>query len=620
MSMRRVRFDTELASDESIPGALVKAVTSHVLHRTQAVLEAADIVTTRPGHVQLLDSDRLSRLAQVIRCDPAKLEAIRGQRIMTRDDGVTHQHVYFQELQMLRSHLELGKRRISPISLMTAEHHRLAWLNALLPYCPVTFEMLVDKCPHCHRHLGWRLTWGVGVCEHCEQAIPPSPEPLLPTHMRADYSFFARLCSPVPGEWETARAQLPQSLQSTGSATLIRLAMRIGFLTQTPMIENVRQYAAADLPRDVLTSVVVDGTRMLRTWPNGFLEWSRQRADDLRSDHKAFAGFRTILRRLVHAPVEGTELANLVIAAMPDLCLPFEHAFSGGQSIYLHNEAARKIGISCNKLRDVREAGLIEHVALPGPSRLRVQYPVPVIDRLTDLVRGTPVINQLPGKFGLPNYAIEQLVAHEILVRENDPAVNAIRETICIRPESVDELKRKLDEITPAEPTPASAIALRAAARRIGGRKKPWSHIIAALIEGSVPIWKTTDTFQARHWLVRPEDLIRFDSILATDTGDLGSAWINLDDLGELLNITPKMIQQVISDFSLKVVERSRADCIPFETALLIAGNMSTSAEVGARLGIHSRRAHHMMHNLDIIPASVGWSRRALVEHGLLSC
>jgi len=272
MSVRRVRFETELASDESIPGALVRAVTAHVLYRTQPVLQAAGINITRPGHVQILERAELGHLAHVIRYAPDRLNAIRGQRVMTREEGITHQRVHFGNVHMLRSHMDLERRRISPLSLQLSNHHRLPWLNSLLPYCPVSFERLVHECPACEKPLGWRMTWGVGICEHCEQAIPPSPEPLLPKHMREDYCLFARLSSAVPDEWSAARKALPSALHEVGSATLIRMALRIGFLMQNPMIANVRMHAAPELPVDVLTNVVTDGARMLRSWPTGFVE------------------------------------------------------------------------------------------------------------------------------------------------------------------------------------------------------------------------------------------------------------------------------------------------------------------------------------------------------------
>jgi len=294
--------------------------------------------------------------------------------------------------------------------------------------------------------------------------------------------------------------------------------------------------------------------------------------------------------------------------------------------VYLQNQAARKIGIASTKLRDVREAGFIEHIALPGRTRMRVQYSIGVIDRLAELVRSTPVLTHFPGKFGLPTYAIEQLVFDGLLERETDPAVNAIRKDICVRPDSVHAFVDCMNNIARIDEAPAGAVPVRVAARRIGGRLKPWSHIVRALKQGDIPTWSATACFQARTWLVRPEDLTAFDDVLATDTANIAKDWINLDDLGELLNITPKMIAKLSSDLRLEPVERGRADCIPLQMALQVARQMSTTAEVGAQLSIHSKSAEHMLRHLKVtpvswlVPARPNRSRSSAPIGGIKSC
>src|SRR3546814_1548206 len=74
-----------------------------------------------------------------------------------------------------REDILLDRRRISPLTLQTSEHHRAAWLLGLLPYCPLSLERLVDECPNCPgKKLGWRRSWGIANCERCGELVPPS--------------------------------------------------------------------------------------------------------------------------------------------------------------------------------------------------------------------------------------------------------------------------------------------------------------------------------------------------------------------------------------------------------------------------------------------------------------
>src|SRR3546814_3554599 len=65
--------------------------------------------------------------------------------------------VSFGAAVVYREDILLDRRRISPLTLQTSEHHRAAWLLGLLPYCPLSLERLVDECPNCPgKKLGWR--------------------------------------------------------------------------------------------------------------------------------------------------------------------------------------------------------------------------------------------------------------------------------------------------------------------------------------------------------------------------------------------------------------------------------------------------------------------------------
>src|SRR3546814_15918621 len=100
----------------------------------------------------------------------------------TRPDPLFPYTTLFRSAVVYREDILLDRRRISPLTLQTSEHHRAAWLLGLLPYCPLSLERLVDECPNCPgKKLGWRRSWGIanssGAANSCTRRAQP---PLYP--------------------------------------------------------------------------------------------------------------------------------------------------------------------------------------------------------------------------------------------------------------------------------------------------------------------------------------------------------------------------------------------------------------------------------------------------------
>src|SRR3546814_721738 len=161
--------------------------------RTPIVLRGAGLRISEPAAIGQAPAEDLDRLAQVLRCE--------------REDLCDRTHRYFPNAWrrgpvsfgaavVYREDILLDRRRISPLTLQTSEHHRAAWLLGLLPYCPLSLERLVDECPNCPgKKLGWRRSWGIANCERCGELVPPSSAaPLIPEHIE-NYRLFADLIS-----------------------------------------------------------------------------------------------------------------------------------------------------------------------------------------------------------------------------------------------------------------------------------------------------------------------------------------------------------------------------------------------------------------------------------------
>lgn len=616
----RVRFAVDFEDDESIPGMMVRAAAEHVLHRVGLIYDAAGIECAFSGHAQLLPRTDLERIAVVVRADPDRLAANAGQRVHSTHFGATHQRAKFGDLTLIRSHLELYKRRIGPVSLQSAGHHRVAWLNNLLPYCPMSLERLVDTCGHCSETLGWLWTWGVGTCEWCETTVPASADAMLPADMATHYRLFSALVSPVEGERAAARASLPERLRGVEYATLIRLACRLGLICRDDPITKCTQHDLDQLPAETLASVVTTGASMLDDWPTSFERFVHDRADSLRNDRDSFLKWRTLLRRISVAKSQGEELSALVLEVLPDLNASVERSFAGGRRYYLPNETARNWGVDHNDVLKVVDVKAVKVVPLPGITRRRMQLDAAQVEGIGRILRSAIPINTLPGKLELPLYGVEQLIDSRLLRWERHPAVLVVREWVCVQKESFDRLLSRLGRVTRPGNAPADAISLLAASRRIGGREKPWAYIIAAILTGRLPVWGNGGPFNAKRILVRPADIAQFDGCSFTPSGRTFpfSSVISKDDLGEILNIAPKYLDALEKDFELKFEEVGRAECVAKESAIKIAVRMASSAEIGHHMGLHSRKASTAMRKRSMTEVGVGWDRTQLIALGIL--
>ena len=182
--------------------------------------------------------------------------------------------VDFNGLVLPRGHLELSRRRISPIALIDSAHHRQSWLMTVLPFCPETLELLVDTCPLCGFTLGWVNAVGIGRCENCLKTIPPSALPSLPEDLAENYRLFAGLLSLRPSERAGSVASMPPRLRQLTPGELARLAMRCGLDCVDSGGKRAWQTRAGRLPPERIAHTVAQGISLLRSWPHGIAAWA----------------------------------------------------------------------------------------------------------------------------------------------------------------------------------------------------------------------------------------------------------------------------------------------------------------------------------------------------------
>jgi len=494
-------------------------------------------------------------------------------------------------------------------------------MNLLLPYAEDTFERMVSCCAECGSNLGWRDARGIGNCDVCGCEVAPSLQPELPSELREGYRIFAQLASLHSDTMDAACAKLPDPLSSVAPGTLIRLALQIGGIVQDQPVIAASRRVVACLPKPLLAGIVSAGTELLRSWPHGLRSWVAATSEELHDRPADLNATRNRLRRLVDRQREAPDLVSIVSNALPDLKMQTSHVFSGGRRYYLYNEVAGLLGLAAPKMARLKGWPDLKFYCRSDSERQYGQFDANQIDELIDHFRGTFAFNSCASQLKLPLYAVEQLCQAGILAFEDHPAVVATRSWNSVRQKSMQELMERLLAICPERQWPGDCVSLSVAVKRIGGRLKPWSTIMQALISGDLPFWMVNGNAVPTGILVRPAELAAFDQkvIAPPDIRFLQSDIMSQMDAAEVLNLKPALLSPKRSGIPLLHFSlASGALVVPRADVLAIARSTAWNAEIALHLGIHHQQVELTMRSCNITRVATGWCRSQLINQRIL--
>lgn len=619
MTGQRLRFSIDLATDESIPGAIARGVREHVLVVTRPVFEAAGVPLRHIGLAQLATRQELERLAYVIRCDPRDLADRAGVRV-EEPTGKSNLQAKFGSLTIPRAFLELDRRRIAPKSLTGSDYHRLQWMNLLLPYCAESLELLVDTCPRCDTKLGWRFARGIGNCDACGEIVPAASAPALPQVLADDYRLFARLSSPHAAAVVDAQSCLPQALQSVSPDGLVNLALQLGMMATGATQKAASRLLMAAMAPDKLATSAAVGAKFLRTFPSGLQDWVREADEGFGEDIAATASLRTRFRFLIgrHAHPDIRAILN---DALPNIARYASHGLVTTKRYYLYTEVRRRLSFDNDQMRNFKNCPdvVARHLSAPAKRQL-TQYDADYIDGLASVLKGANSARSLRQRLHLPLYGIEQLCIEELVEAETHFIMGIASNQLHVRDTSVDHFLSRIRAAAAREAPPAKCIKLTSATNRIGGGPKPWAGIIKALLCGDVPLWMANKDGNFRDIMVRPNDLAHFRRVpveLRKLPGGMCQDFCQ-EDAAEVLNIKACQIARLSNEFGLGLEKSGRRQAIARGDVLRVAKRVAWPGEIGWHLGVKSQKVRYLMREEGIASIAMGWDRRQLQEAGLL--
>lgn len=146
----RVLFPLKPYDDESYFSFVTRLTNWNCFENRRVFLRALGVRSTiSDGFSQAFEDD--GSLAWRLGLNPDELEALLWRCL----DEKCHIEFHW------------NPRRLAPRSLEEAPYHRRAWSVKRLPYCPYSWDFLIEKCPSCKAALLWSDAREVHQCGRC---------------------------------------------------------------------------------------------------------------------------------------------------------------------------------------------------------------------------------------------------------------------------------------------------------------------------------------------------------------------------------------------------------------------------------------------------------------------
>ncbi|MBD8736231.1 hypothetical protein [Sphingomonas sp. CFBP 13706] len=582
----------------------------NVLGNVTPTLTAAGLSRVRPGTIGMTPSGYEEALAARLGCRPDDVRAAATPYIGPERNGI----VRWGSGALVRAHLETRRRRVAPSALASAPHHRAAWMNLMLDYCPETLERLIDACPRCLRPLGWRSAWGIGHCDDPDCEVLPVGSEFLTTELASGYRMFAELGSPVPEERSRRLAAMAPEFAALHPVAILDFAFRLG--TALDAGGRVGRGGVCDMPGDARARSVATGAELLQAWPGALREAVRSAiaADDGRTA----AARRSLKASLLRAatPRSGGDAVEAMLRdAIPEVFVEVGRVFSGiDRAMILGSESARRLCVTHAELAAASQNGVFTEEAVHEGGYRRVQYVEAEIVAAAAARRDSVPIGVVVKSIGAPLYACERIIGSGAIERERHPFALTLHGQPRAVKASLEDYVTSVERACRATPPPADAVGLQPAMRSIGGGLKPWRRVLAAVIAGALPCWLSpAEGSLADRMLVRQSDVARFSAVEngdgVSDDAHLSTAMSQLDAMA-VLNLKQTEGPRLLDAGLITAAAGRRSLLIPIAQVVSLAREWISTAEIAANTALSPARAYRMVEAvLGPKPSPAGWLR-----------
>lgn len=226
----RILFGLDPHPDESFLGFTARLGTWNCFNGRSHFLKSIGFQNLSDGGLREALADN-GQLAWRMRVSEGELG-----RLVAREDD---------EGERYRAQLSVQARQVSPAGLRTAPYHRSSWGNPLLPYCPESWDLLIDQCPSpaCGANLGWGRVTEIDACEHCGFDLKTATIAMVAESDRRPLAILADLVGRDPVRRRMRRDPLPPVIAGASPFEIVDLALTLARASSIAKIKSHYQKA-----------------------------------------------------------------------------------------------------------------------------------------------------------------------------------------------------------------------------------------------------------------------------------------------------------------------------------------------------------------------------------------
>jgi len=393
------------------------------------------------------------------------------------------------EGEAYRTTIQQTRRCVSPASLRIAAYHRASWAQRL-PFCPESWEVLIDKCPSCKSSLTWSRVRSVEICESCGFDLRFASTETVQAEGREYLSWLSSLIGPSFDKKGLRGRDLPQQISNCSRFDIFQLV--VGLAAAKASVEC--RYDRSSVGKFALTKREAErlkfSVKTILRYPESFDEIS---ASFFNGPRMRVAEFFRAARDM-----SGGKCRALYLMLYDD----WEPCSHGPTRLKLLRqeagqlslrEAAREMRICNSDLRRLLNEDLLPASPAGGVTRqiqwFRRDDVFAARQRLDDRMS----LHEFSQTFQIPIYGAAQLISLGLISRNEDPLVNAIHDGVQLHRGGAEALIKKVQDSCRV-PLPAiPLLSLEDAFQGVGAQEKPWGAIIHAALRREIPIYHAED-------------------------------------------------------------------------------------------------------------------------------
>lgn len=591
----RVLFPPAVDDREYLMGLVLKTASDNLHLNVAAILAAAGYPHARSFDLTLNRLDLARELARVLGTKRDELERLTFHKVRSFDALAT---VTFLGAESSSYDLVTRRRRVSGTTLRSHPFHRAVWAHGLLPYCPVSLDLLIDRCPGCDGKLDWyrastanepqwrsRDVNAIFRCGDpaCGLDLRTASSTRLDGHVAVSYRRMAGLVAPADrhgGTWA-----LHPGLRDLPPGSTFELGWSLARIFAEDGVPRAR---CKQLTSDVIIASLHLAEQLLSGWPDhlrGAFE------TDAREEQPGIVQRRLgRLRNLTRANAAWPEIGDLVRRTYPDMLERRRKSLrSLNPSVVTRTMATAIAGMHTATFARAAESGGLAALSSSGSRRAFQDFEVASVERLRDAKDGSIPCDAVSERLGISYHGVEQLVIKDLLEAEEHLALAAVYEVPRVKRHSLDKL---IDGLVAAARSEAGDgyLPLRTVVKCLAG-EKPWSSIFQAMLDGRLPFHFAEASTKVCRGIAVPAsgvDMLRSFSFDRSAHPSFRFAHdMSRRDVEEALNLVPGTLQAAL-DQELGP-DRSRGR-IAVSDVEAIAQRAISAAEISARTSPGTRR------------------------------